>query len=168
MEKKLLIMYLAQEIRRKIPGYQALSWRLERTLTCLVLSTGSIWNFMEENMGIIRRTPIMNFLPIKCVFRLKYFGRSRTVVLHKARCFLRGDHQEIGIDFDPLKTYDPVASHEAVRILLVYDAYHGLIFEAGDVSNAYLYGDINCTLIIVHTTNSPGNEEIPGLVCKPL
>lgn len=117
---------------------------------------------------LIRRTPDMNVLPFTWVFRIKPLDATGKTVLYKARCCVRGDYQLAYFDFDPFTTYAPVASHEGIRILLAYAAARRLIVEGGDVSNAYLFGDIDCPVYIEQPTNSTGLKERHGYVCQLL
>lgn len=50
--------------------------------------------------------------------------------------------------FEKFGTYAPVASHEAIRIIIAYVASNDLIVEGRDVANAYLYGKIDYQVII--------------------
>ena len=76
--------------------------------------------------------------------------------------------QAATIDYDPYDTSAPVARHEAVRILLAMAASENLIVEGGDISNAYLYRDINLTIFLEHPTDSTCRQEFPGMICKLL
>ena len=91
--------------------------------------------------------------------------KEGTQFLHKARCCIRGDKQQANIDFDPSNVYAPVASHEAIRILLAFAAGEGLILEGADISDAYLYGNIDVPIVMLQPTDSSGMESHPGMVC---
>lgn len=110
----------------------------------------------RHTWSYVTRTPDLNVIPYTWVFRLKPLDNSGCSFLHKARCCIRGDFQNPGIDFDPSNIYAPVASHEAIRTLLAIAAANGLIVEGGDVSNAYLYGDIDVPIFMEQPTDSTG------------
>ena len=103
-------------------------------------------------------------VPFTWVFQLKPLDVEGLKLLEKARCCLCGNKQTPEIDFDPHTTYAPVASHEALRILLAIAAAHGLIVEGGDIGNAYLYGDIDVNIYMEQPTDSSGRQEFPGMV----
>ncbi len=54
----------------------------------------------------------------------------------------------IYIDYDPRNLYGPVASHDSIRMLISLSAAAGSFLEGADVSNAYLYGDLNVPIIM--------------------
>lgn len=99
---------------------------------------------------------------------MKPLAENDSLFLHYARCCARRDSQEARFDFDSDATYAPVASHESLRMLLALTAADGLIVEGGDVCNAYLYGNIDVTVIIEQPTDSSGIEAQPGMLCKLL
>ena len=82
------------------------------------------------------------------VFLLKPSEVSGNEYLHKARCVVRRDLQSPVVDYDPGHLYGPVASHEAIRIILAIAAAEGLLVEGGDVFNAYLYGKMDIPILI--------------------
>lgn len=81
--------------------------------------------------------------------------------MHKARCVVRGDLQSPGVYFGPGNLYAPVASHEAIRIIHAIAAAFGQLVEGGYVSNAYLYGKMDVSMIIDQLTDSSGTKERP-------
>lgn len=107
----------------------------------------------------------MSPLPYIWDFRIKdTFGAYG--LIYKARCCLRGDKQVAYRDFDPENLYAPVARHESIRMLLALVAAQNLVLEGADVSNAYLYGDIDTPIIMHQPTDSTGRQKHPGMVCK--
>ena len=110
----------------------------------------------------------MVVVPYTWVFKLKTLDAAGTKFLEKSRCCICGNRQTPELDFDPHTVYAPVASHEAVRILLAVAASNDLIVEGGDISNAYLYGDIDVTIYMEQPTDSSCQLEFPGMVCKLL
>lgn len=104
----------------------------------------------------------MNAFPITCVFSLNPLGRDGKEVPHKAICCIFGDHQIAEVDYDPIRTYDPVACHEAVCILLLEATANDLIVKGRDFSRAFLYRNTRNEVYIEQPTPSTGVEERPG------
>lgn len=67
---------------------------------------------------MVPREADMNVVPHTWVFRIKELNADGSDALHKARCVIRGDKQQPGVDFVPESTYAPVASHEAIRLII--------------------------------------------------
>ena len=110
----------------------------------------------------------MNIIKRKWIFRKKPLDAQGKTFLPKARCVARGDLQEAYVDFDPDTLYAPVAAHASIRLILAYAASQNLIIEGGDISNAYLYGEIDETIYMDQPTNSSGKTRKPVYVCKLL
>lgn len=70
--------------------------------------------------------------------------------MFEARCTLRGDLQEEGVDYDPEALYAPVATHESIRILLCLAASQDLMLEGFDITNAYPHGKPDVPIIMHH------------------
>ena len=87
-------------------------------------------------------------------------------VRHKARWCVRGDQQNPFTDYDPDKTYAPVATHETLRILLAFAGSHILELEGADISNAYLYGKRDIPIIMEQPTDSSRLQRKPGHVAE--
>lgn len=85
---------------------------------------------------------------MKFEFILKPDGQDRLKLFQKARWCVWWDFQDEYIDYNPYETYDPVTSHEIIRIMISIYAADGLIVEVGNLVNLYLYGDIDCDMII--------------------
>lgn len=119
----------------------------------------------RQTWDFVPRDAPMHVLPFTWVFRLKPMDMFGIKFLHRARCFIRGGMQMPGIDFDPESLYAPVAFKEAIRMLFAISAASDLIVEGGDVSSAYLYGDIDTTVYMEQPTNSSGKPEFTGFVC---
>ena len=84
----------------------------------------------------------------------------------KARCCLRRDRQQAYINYDPTNVYAPVASHDSIRMLQAITAAQKLIIEGADISNAYLYRDLNVAIIMEQPTDCSKCEAMPGHLCK--
>ena len=113
----------------------------------------------------VKLTPDMKPVPFKWAFRAKAVNADRMMYLYKARCNLRGDLQEAGVDFDPDALYAPVAGHESILLLFNYSAAEGLDVEGCDVDNAYVNGFIDIPVIMEQPTDSSRRLAMPGYVC---
>lgn len=102
------------------------------------------------------------------MFHVKPINSGSEQFLHKARCVVRGDFQNSGVDYDPNNPYAPVACREAIRKALGIAARNNLFVEGGDISNAYLYVNIDIVIHIVQPTESSGIEEKPGYIARLL
>ena len=108
-------------------------------------------------------TPDLNIIKYKGVFRKKPLDGKK--FLPKARCVARGDQQEAYVDYDPGGLYALVASHGSLRLILAYAASENIILEGGDISNAYLYGNIDTKIYMEQPTDSSQPKRKPGYVC---
>lgn len=120
----------------------------------------------QETWTLVKRTPDMKPIPFLWDFRVNDTYGTDNAVIYKARCCLRGDKQVVYQDFDPHNLYAPVVRHETIRMFLAKVAAQDLILEGADVSNAYLYGDIDAPIIMDQPTNSSGKPHRPGYVCQ--
>nr|GEX04582.1 copia protein [Tanacetum cinerariifolium] len=75
----------------------------------------------------------------KWVFNNKKDERG-IVVRNKARHVVQGHTQEEGIDYE--EVFAPVARIEAIRLLLAYASFMGIMVYQMDVKSAFLYGTI--------------------------
>ncbi len=92
--------------------------------------------------------------------------RQRKEVHGKAHCCLRGGRQQAYVDYDPTDIYAPVASHDSIQVPLAIAAAQNLTLEGADNSNAYLYGDLDISILIEQPTDSTKRHAMPGHVCK--
>ena len=113
----------------------------------------------------VKITPDMKPVPFKWAFRAKSINAARMKYLYKARCNLRGDLQEEGIDFDPDALYAPVAGHETLLLLFNYAAAENLDVEGCDGDNAYINGFIDIPIVMAQPTNSSMQLSMPGHAC---
>ena len=95
---------------------------------------------LEENntWKIVKRNELprnVNILKSKWVFTIKYTVDG-LIDLYKARCVVRGDLQKQQIDY--LDVYSPVASYNALRLLMCYFAMNKMSIHSMDVSTAFL------------------------------
>lgn len=117
---------------------------------------------------LVPRARSMNVIRHKWVFRKKVIDAEGRQFLCKARCVARGDQQEAGLDFNPETLYAPVAAHESIRLILAFAASTNLILEGGDISNAYLYGNLDVPIYMDQPTNSSRCIQKPYHVCQLL
>ena len=103
--------------------------------------------------------------PIQWVFRLKPLDDVGNF-LRKAQCCVRGDQQKPFTDYDPDKTYAPVAAHDTLGIILAFAGIQNLELEGADISNAYLYGRLDIIVIMEQPMNSSRLQRRPGHVAE--
>lgn len=114
----------------------------------------------------VHRTPQMYVLSYTWNFSIKDAPGQHVKLLHKAECCLRGDKQRPYFDFHSYEVCAPVARLDAIRCIIAKVAAPHLIFEGADVSNAYLYGDLEVTVFLEKPTDYSGLKRGPGKVCK--
>lgn len=107
----------------------------------------------------------MRPVPFSWVFFLKPLDAKGKRFSHKARCCVREDLQNPCFEYNRDGLYAPAASHESIRLMFALSAASGLVVQGGDVSNAYLYGNIDVPIIIEQPTDSSGSQKPPGHVC---
>ncbi|GJU01869.1 putative ribonuclease H-like domain-containing protein [Tanacetum coccineum] len=78
-------------------------------------------------------------LTLKWLFKNKH-DEENTIIRNKTRLFVRGYHQEEGIDFE--ESFAPVARMEAIRIFLAYAAHKSFIVFQMDMKTAFLHGTL--------------------------
>lgn len=110
----------------------------------------------------------MHVLPLKWTLVLEPLYPAGNKYLEKARWIVSGVFQEAELDYDPYDIYAQVATHEAIIILLTVAVAvdQDLIIKGGDVSSAYLYGDIDCEVYMEQPTDCTGVTEKRGFVWK--
>ena len=103
---------------------------------------------MQEELNQFQRNDVWDLVPkpqqkniigTKWVFRNK-LNEKGEVIRNKARLVAQGYSQLEGIDYT--ETFAPVASLEAIRLLLSYAINHGIILYQMDVKSAFLNGVI--------------------------
>ncbi|CAI7799485.1 unnamed protein product [Closterium sp. NIES-53] len=80
---------------------------------------------------------------------------------HKARWVVRGFDQTHGIDYT--LTFAPVSRHTSVRLVLCEAASKNFPLRQIDVSNAFLYADVDAEIYVEYPHTYPTN---PPSVCK--
>ncbi|CAI7873487.1 unnamed protein product [Closterium sp. NIES-53] len=108
----------------------------------------------------IEKTVNKNVLTSKWVFRVKTKADG-TYEKHKARWVVRGFDQTHGIDYT--LTFAPVSRHTSVRLVLCEAAANNFPLRQIDVSNAFLYADVDAEIYVEYPHTYPTN---PPSVCK--
>lgn len=85
-------------------------------------------------------------------------------ILHMGRCCLSPEKKEPYRDFDPDYLYEPVTRHETIKMSLAKVSPQDLLTEGAEISNAYLYGDLDQPLIMHQPTNYSRNLSKQNLV----
>ena len=88
---------------------------------------------------LVSRPADANIVTCKWVFTIKYHPDG-TIARHKARLIARGFTQVYDIDYT--KTFSPVVRLNSVRVLLSLAINQAWSLDQLDVSNAFLYGDL--------------------------
>ncbi|KAI3513963.1 hypothetical protein L1887_12232 [Cichorium endivia] len=126
---------------------------------------------MEEEFAALIRNETWDLVPrpvdikpvsCKWVFKLKR-NTDGSICMYKARLVARGFSQQYGLDYED--TFSPVAKLTTIRVLLALAASKGWKLWQMDVSNAFLYGDLDHT---IHMDQPRGFEskDHPSYVCK--
>lgn len=90
------------------------------------------------NMRLLAR--VLAYQCFLCDFCIKYTG---AIILHKAYFVMNGDITVSYRDFDLENHYAPVARNEAIWRFLAKSVAQNSILVTADISNAYLYGDVD-------------------------
>ena len=88
---------------------------------------------------LVPRPTDANIVMCKWVFTIKYHPDG-TIARHKARLVARGFTQAYGIDYT--ETFSSVVCLNFVRVLLYLAFNQAWSLHQLDVSNAFLYGDL--------------------------
>lgn len=109
-----------------------------------------------------------DFTPVSFiwVFSLKPLDAKGKKVLHKARFCVHEDLQNPSSNYNSNSLYAPVASRESIRVMFALVTASGLVVQEGNVSNAYLYGNLDFPITSKHPTGSLKRKEYPGHVFR--
>lgn len=169
------LMALAKSYRIWSKTSASITLYISNTLLCMphramVLQNAWFKNTRSdrEKFYYLPRQSNMKPVPVTWFFKQKQLDVIDKHFMEKGRRCLRGDRKLIYVDYDPSSTYEPVASHDAIRMLITIAAEDNLILDGADVSNACLYGDIDIPIIMEQPTNSRQVPAAPGHVCKLL
>lgn len=127
--------------RTFIEACKSPDWRAAIDREYKALVNRKTWEYID-------RRDDMQVLQFTWAFKRKPLDHVGKKFLCKARRNIRGDYQNLSVNYDPHDIYAPVASHEATRLLLATSAKDNLILEGGDISNTYLYGLVDCEIYI--------------------
>ena len=114
----------------------------------------------------LKLEPGLNPVPFTWVFKRKILDTEGKKFMEKALCCVRGDCQLAYVDYDPENIYEPVTSQDSIRMLIALPASQDVSLEGADVSNAYLYGDLDISIIMEQPTDSTQVPAMPGYACK--
>ncbi|CAI7828848.1 unnamed protein product [Closterium sp. NIES-53] len=126
-------------------------WREAMDRELAALEKRGTWDLIP-----IEKTVNKNVLTGKWVFRVKTKADG-TYEKHKARWVVRGFDQNHGIDYT--LTFAPVSRHTSVRLVLCEAAAKNFPLRQIDVSNAFLYADVDAEIYVeyphTYLTNPP-------------
>ncbi|CAI7865943.1 unnamed protein product [Closterium sp. NIES-53] len=141
--------------RQALSGPHREKWREAMDRELAALEKRGTWDLIP-----IEKTVNKNVLTGKWVFRVKTKADG-TYEKHKARWVVRGFDQTHGIDYT--LTFAPVSRHTSVRLVLCEAASKNFPLRQIDVSNAFLYADVDAEIYVEHPHTYPTN---PPSVCK--
>ena len=108
----------------------------------------------RETWTLVPRPTDANVVSCKWVYSLKY-NPDGSVARYKARLVARGFSQAYGLDYH--ETFSPVARLSSIRVLFSIALYQSWSLHQLDVSNAFLYGDLEEKVFM---------EQPPGYVAQ--
>ncbi|CAI7774825.1 unnamed protein product [Closterium sp. NIES-53] len=124
-------------------------WREAMDRELAALEKRGTWDLLP-----IEKTVNKNVLTGKWVFRVKTKADG-TYEKHKARWVVRGFDQTYGIDYT--LTFAPVSRHTSVRLVLYEAAAKNFPLRQIDVSNAFLYADVDAEIYVEYPHTYPTN-----------
>ncbi|CAI7835418.1 unnamed protein product [Closterium sp. NIES-53] len=141
--------------RQALSGPHREKWREAMDCELTALEKRGTWDLIP-----IEKTVNKNVLTGKWVFRVKTKADD-TYEKHKARWVVRGFDQTHGIVYT--LTFAPVSRHRSVRLVLCEAASKNFPLRQIDVSNAFLYADVDAEIYVEYPHTYPTN---PPSVCK--
>ncbi|CAI7863576.1 unnamed protein product [Closterium sp. NIES-54] len=141
--------------RQALSGPHREKWREAMDRELAALEKRGTWDLIP-----IEKTVNKNVLTGKWVFRVKTKADG-TYEKHMARWVVRGFDQTHGIDYT--LTFAPVSRHTSVRLVLCEAASKNFPLPQIDVSNAFLYADVDAEIYVEYPHTYPTN---PPSVCK--
>jgi Reverse transcriptase (RNA-dependent DNA polymerase) len=138
---------------------QAHHWARAMNKELDALEKFGTWEYMKSDSVPKSRTII------PCTWRFKLKNNTDGTITYKARCCARGDMTKPGHDYDPDDLFTPVASHNAIRILLALGTQlYWELFHL-DFSSAYLHGELPSP-VYMRQPSGPHGYRKPGHICK--
>ncbi|KAM0065667.1 putative RNA-directed DNA polymerase [Helianthus debilis subsp. tardiflorus] len=116
----------------------------------------------NQTWELVSRVKDMDTVSCKWVYKIKR-KVDGSVDRYKARLVARGFSQQYGLDYE--ETFSPVAKLTSVRVLLAIAASKGWRLWQMDVSNAFLYGDLD-HVIYMDQPRGFESAKYPNHVCK--
>ncbi|CAI7837575.1 unnamed protein product [Closterium sp. NIES-53] len=141
--------------RQALSGPHREKWREAMDRELAALEKRGTWDLIP-----IEKTVNKNVLTGKWVFRVKTKADG-TYEKHKARWVVRGFDQTHGVDYT--LTFAPVSRHTSVRLVFCEAAAKNFPLRQIDVSNAFLYADVDAEIYVEYPHTYPTN---PPSVCK--
>ncbi|CAI7731451.1 unnamed protein product [Closterium sp. NIES-53] len=141
--------------RQTLSSFSREKWRETMDRELAALEKRGTWDLIP-----IEKTVNKNVLTGKWVFRVKTKADG-TYEKHKARWVVHGFDQTHGIDYT--LTFAPVSRHTSVRLVLCEAAAKNFPLQQIDVSNAFLYADVDAEIYVEYPHTYPTN---PPSVCK--
>ncbi|CAI7891690.1 unnamed protein product [Closterium sp. NIES-53] len=141
--------------RQALSGPHREKWREAMDRELAALEKRGTWDLIP-----IEKTVNKNVLTGKWVFRVKTKADG-TYEKHKAWWVVRGFDQTHGIDYT--LTFAPVSRHTSVRLVLCEAAAKNFPLRQIDVSNAFLYADVDAEIYVEYPHTYPKK---PPSVCK--
>ncbi|CAI7866583.1 unnamed protein product [Closterium sp. NIES-53] len=141
--------------RQSLSGPHRKKWREAMDRELAALEKRETWDLIPNE-----KTVNKNVLTGKWVFRVKTKADG-TYEKHKARWVVRGFDQTHGIDYT--LTFAPISRHTSVRLVLCEAARKNFPLRQIDVSNAFLYADVDAEIYVEYPHTYPTN---PPSVCK--
>ncbi|CAI7830861.1 unnamed protein product [Closterium sp. NIES-53] len=141
--------------RQALSGPHREKWREAMDRELAALEKRETWDLIPIEKMVNR-----NVLTGKWVFRVKTKADG-TYEKHKARWVVRGFDQTHGIDYT--LTFTPVSRHTSVRLVFCEAAEKNFPLRQIDVSNAFLYADVDAEIYVEYPHTYPTNS--PS-VCK--
>ena len=108
----------------------------------------------RETWTLVSRPIDANVVSCKWVYLLKY-NPDGSIARYKARLMARGFSQAYGLDYH--ETFSPVARLSSIRVLFSIALDQSWPLHQLDVSNAFLYGDLDEQVFM---------EQLPGYVAQ--
>ncbi|CAI7859708.1 unnamed protein product [Closterium sp. NIES-53] len=146
--------------RQALSGPHREKWREAMDRELAALEKRGTWDLIP-----IEKTVNKNVLTGKWVFRVKTKADG-TYEKHKARWVVRGFDQTHGIDYT--LTFAPVSRHTSVRLVLCEAATKNFPLRQIDVSNSFLYADVDAEIYIEYPHTYPTNPPSVSKLKKSL